>query len=112
GRRDKLVYGARGRPLVPPYTRAPPRPPHRSCESVYRVVALKHRLAFARCPLPSAGAPARRSRLGLRTALVNRSIELSASSVDSRSLAAPCLRPGPRLAARAATALPGPAVPV
>src|SRR5207245_10242650 len=62
-----------------------PRPPHRSCESLYRAVGLKRRLAIARCPLPSAGAPARRSRLGLRTARVNRCTELSASSVDSRS---------------------------
>src|SRR5262249_46140319 len=39
-----------------------PRPPHCSCESSNRVVGLLRRLAIARCPLPSAGAPARRSR--------------------------------------------------
>src|SRR5262245_36835402 len=69
---------------------------------MHRAVGRLRRLAFARSPSPTAGAPARRSRRGLRTVGVDRCIELSAACGDSRSLAPPRLRRGPRLAACAA----------
>ena len=55
---------------------------------------------------PAQGASRLAESLGLRTAHVNRCSEVSASCGDSPLRAPPCLRRGPRLAARAAASVP------